>query len=145
MLEIIYPKTNSKAYSPKVQVVPITKTELLLDIKKEVISTILSYLELYGYLELLPTCLITCSLQLLKSQMDILAGQSKLFKWILDYSKKTKGIFEFDLFEAAKKLETELDNIQQELFSFQVISSFIFLLNFLKNVSSMKKKKFDMN
>lgn len=133
-------------FQNNLQVLGIEKTQLELDMKKEVMSTILSYLELHNYLKVLPNVLITCSVQFMNTEPKVLVHQNKLIKWIVDFSKRSNGVFEFDLSQAATQLKTDLDEIQQELFRFQVITTqFVFnqFIGFFHH--SMKKEKSDMN
>ncbi|KAJ7562723.1 hypothetical protein O6H91_03G081900 [Diphasiastrum complanatum] len=101
-----------------------------LDVKEEVMVTILSYLEVGNvpYLRVLPQFKTTCCLSFYKSSPSSLAQRNVLVAAILKRSQLKQAQFVFDICSLANDLNVQYMDVQQELQSLQVDGEIAFEL-----------------
>lgn len=119
-----------------------SQTQYDLDIKEEVMVTVLSYLELYkqGYIELLPSIhpffdiplrlvwyihdcpgiYATCTLNFHKTDPELLKTQHGLVARILATSRRTIHHFQFDVSELAATISMTVPDVMKELAALRV-------------------------
>ncbi|XP_078172709.1 DEAD/DEAH box RNA helicase family protein isoform X1 [Carex rostrata] len=88
-----------------------------LDIKEEVLFTVLTMLEIGDeqYLQLLPQLNVTCSLSFHKTSPHLLAEKDMLIRSILNLSEKKGGLYVFDIPNVANSLRLQASEVLDQL------------------------------
>lgn len=94
---------------------PIEPLEQKLDLKRAVISTFFTWLEIEGIVQILPQMFGTCQLTFYNITPEVLRARNKLIASILHYGKKTNGQIEFSLNLLARKYNTTISEILSSL------------------------------
>eukprot|EP01119_Soliformovum_irregulare_P019047 TRINITY_DN5960_c0_g2_i1.p1 TRINITY_DN5960_c0_g2~~TRINITY_DN5960_c0_g2_i1.p1 ORF type:complete len:1043 (-),score=334.12 TRINITY_DN5960_c0_g2_i1:40-2859(-) len=89
------------------------------DVKKEVIQTVLSYLELQGFIRIRDNIATIANLNFHKTDPKKLANTNNVVAWILAHAKKSHASYVVDLLEASKALDMDIPLIQKELYRLQ--------------------------
>ncbi|PRP87685.1 hypothetical protein PROFUN_02385 [Planoprotostelium fungivorum] len=97
------------------QSLPVDTMEATFDVKKEVIFTLLSFLEMQGYITTLPSQFVTVDISFYKTEAVQLAGKNKLIEFAVKGKKGSKGRYTFDLMEACNEFKADVHQIMMEL------------------------------
>eukprot|EP01117_Protostelium_nocturnum_P014679 TRINITY_DN5611_c0_g1_i1.p1 TRINITY_DN5611_c0_g1~~TRINITY_DN5611_c0_g1_i1.p1 ORF type:complete len:1130 (+),score=483.94 TRINITY_DN5611_c0_g1_i1:77-3466(+) len=113
----IVKKLLQKVFDEKKKVVglSIEQIELEFDVKKEIIFTILSFLELDGYISTLPAQFISIEIGFHKTDKTTLASRNRLIKYIIEKNKPKNGKHAFNLIDACNTLLTDVKSIMSQL------------------------------
>ena len=131
-------KKNSSYFS-----IPIEKTERELDMKRDLMKTLLSWMHLSQTIQLFSPIHFHFKISFLKTDPSILSKKDSLIEHILEKAQKKNGYYVLDIVSASNSLKSNPLSLQsslQKLFVKNFLLSKIFFSKKQKQKNRMKEK-----
>lgn len=111
--------TSTKEPPISLKTMSVEDSEREFDMKESVLTTILTILESWELVSLLPQLASNCKVRFLKTDPQILASQHKSVKWVLENGSPDQGSYQFDLCRFANVC-WEMDSVAARQFWFDL-------------------------